>query len=223
MGPLLFIIYTNDIFLETGAENIFMYADDTLLVNARNSELQSVNHSQECFDKIITWCNVNRLTINKDKTKHLISNQKHLLNLKIQKDTEAIGNVETYEYLGFSLDRKLTMTPFLDKIIKKVSYKLYTLNIMRRYITERTALLIYKVMIMPHYDYVDFVIDSAMKEKTDRLERLHKRAIRTIEFVFEVEDKEPLSSLFIRYNLTSLYQRRTEHLLSFMYTVRTSV
>ena len=75
---------------------------------------------------------------------------------------------------------------------------------MRRYITERTALLIYKVMIMPHYDHIDFVIDSAPKEKTDRLERLHKHAIRTIEYVFEIENREPLSALLVRYNLISL-------------------
>ena len=43
-------------------------------------------------------------------------------------------------------------------------------------------------MIMPYFDYVDFVIDSATKDKTD-----------------------------LRYNLTSLYQRRVEHLLFFMY------
>ena len=63
---------------------------------------------------------------------------------------------------------------------------------MRRYISERTALLIYKVMIMPHYDYVDFVIDSATKYKTDKLERIHKRAIRTIEYTMDMENRKTL-------------------------------
>ena len=69
-------------------------------------------------------------------------------------------------------------------------------------------------MIIPHFDYVDFVIDSATKDKTDRLERLHKRAIRTIEYP---EDRAPLDELYLKYNVTSLYQRRVEHLLFFMY------
>ena len=72
-------------------------------------------------------------------------------------------------------------------------------------------------MIMPHFDYVDFVIDSAMKNKTDRLERLHKSTIRTIEYEMAPERKRPLTELYIRYNLTSLYQRRVEHLLFYMY------
>ena len=219
LGPLLFIIYTNDIFLEIDeTENIYMYADDTLLLNAGKTELQAVNQSQICFDKVIAWCDLNRLTINKDKTKHLcITNKKHILNTTIHKGVETLGNVETYEYLGFNIDRKLTMNPYVDKVIKKVSYKLYTMNIMRRYITERTALMIYKVMVMPHFDYVDFVIDSATKEKTDRLERLHKRAIRTVEYSHDADQKKTLTVLLARYNLVSLYHRRIEHLLIFMY------
>ena len=194
-----------------------MYADDTLLLNTGRSE---VERSQLCFDKIILWCNFNRLTINQNKTKHLcISKNKTSLNVSIKKDTTYLGNVDTYEYLGFSIDNHLTMSVYIDKIIKKISYKLYTMKIMRRYISETTALLIYKVMIMPHFDYVDFVIDSATKEKTNRLERLHKRAVRTIEYTVDPETRKDITELYKKYNLTSLYQRRAEHLLLFMYKI----
>ena len=59
-------------------------------------------------------------------------------------------------------------------------------------------------MIMPHFYYVDFVIDSALKNKTDRLERLHKHAVRTIEYEIVPERKRPVTELYTRYNLTSL-------------------
>ena len=77
LGPLLLIIYTNDLFFEIKpTEKVFMYADDTLLLNTGNTELTAVQHSQECFDRIINWCNLNRLTINSDKTKHLCISSK---------------------------------------------------------------------------------------------------------------------------------------------------
>ena len=121
--------------------------------------------------------------------------------------------MDTYEYLGLNIDRHLTMAGYVDKIIKKVSHKLYTLNIMRQYISERTSLLIDKVMIRPHYDYVDFVIDLASQDKTSRpSERLHKRALRTIEYTLDSVMKGPIADLFIRYN-----QRRVAHLLLFIY------
>ena len=195
-----------------------------MLLNPGNTELEAVQLSQNCFNKLIAWCNLNRLTINKEKTKHLcVSRDKHLLNFSIRKDTSCLGNVDTYDYLGFTIDNRLTMSSYLDKIIKKISYKLRTLNIMRRFITEKTALLTYKVMIMPHYDYVDFVIDSATAEKTKRLEKLHKRAIRIIEYTIDHECKKPYTELYTKYNLTSLYQRRAEHLILFMYKISKNI
>ena len=59
LGPLLFIIYTNDLFLETTPlEKMYMYADDTLLLNTGKTELQAIHHSQKWFDNIITGCNL---------------------------------------------------------------------------------------------------------------------------------------------------------------------
>ena len=79
LGPLLFIIYTNDLFFENKpTEKIIMYADDTLVINTADTELLAVQNSQNCFDRVIAWCNLNKLTINSEKAKHLcITNKKH--------------------------------------------------------------------------------------------------------------------------------------------------
>ena len=124
--------------------------------------LLPLSHGCYIRNRIIAWCNLNRLIINSAKTKHLyISNKKQLVNTTILKDQTKLGNVDAYEYLGFSKDRQLTMSTYIDKIIKKVSYKIHTLSIIRRCISEKTSSLVHKVMIMPHFEYVDFVIDSA--------------------------------------------------------------
>ena len=68
-------------------------------------------------------------------------------------------------------------------------------------------------MIMPHFDYVDFVIDSATKKCTYRIERLYKRAVRKIENSSDFENRTDYDELLKTYGLTTLYQRRTEHLL----------
>ena len=220
LGPLLFIIYTNDIFLEIDRnEELYMYADDTLLLNNGDSEFSAVQNSQYCLNKVVEWCKLNRLTLNEEKTKHLcITHRKQASStLHVDVERKALGNVDTYDYLGFCIDKKLSMSAHIDKLVKKVGYKLHTLSLMRRYITLDTALLIYKVMIMPHFDYVDFVLDSANKKCTDRLERLHKRAIHKIEYKMDIEQKESYCTLLHTYNLTTLYQRRAEHLLLFMF------
>ena len=154
------------------------------------------------------------LTLNEGKTKHLCITQKK----QIDAGGILLGNVETYDYLGFCIDKRLSMTVHIDKLVKKVGFKLHTLSLLRRYVTLHTVLLIYKVMIMPHFDYVDFVLDSANKKCTDRLERLHKRAVRKIEYKTEMEQEEVYEVLLRSYNLTTLYYRRADSITSATYT-----
>ena len=92
--------------------------------------------------------------------------------------------------LVFVLDKKLNMNSHIDKFIKKVGFKLCTLTLMRRFLTIKTALLIYEVMIIHHFDYVDFVIDSATKKCTRKIEWLHKIAVRKIENKPAFENRE---------------------------------
>ena len=72
-------------------------------------------------------------------------------------------------------------------------------------------------MILPHFDYVDFIADSATNENTEKLERLHKRAVRKIEYCQNHNEKGQYDIVLKLFGLTSLYQRRAEHLLTFIY------
>ena len=68
---------------------------------------------------IMKWCKPDRLTLNETKTKHFyITNQKHHTLLEIDADGKYLGNVDTYDYLGLCLDKKLNMHAHIAKIIK---------------------------------------------------------------------------------------------------------
>ena len=70
LGPLIFLLYVNDIFSTVKhANSMYMYADDTLLV-CKDKDLNKVTEkAQPAFQSMKTWCEANRLTINFDKTK----------------------------------------------------------------------------------------------------------------------------------------------------------
>ena len=176
------------------------------------------------MDILTSWCCKNKLTINIKKTKHMcITNKKSPLTHKIQIDQINLANVKGFEYLGIYMDNKLKMSLQIDKIFKTVSVKLHTFSLMRRFLTKKTALLLYKVMIMPHFDYVDFIIDSSTMENTEKLERLHKRAIRKIEYSECYNQKGHYETVLHNFGLTSLYQRRAEHLLTFIYKFKDDI
>ena len=73
LGPLIFILYVNDIFDSLGPEaSIHMYADDTLLM-CKADDIQVVTvKAQKFFQKMSTWCEANKLTINMAKTKYMV-------------------------------------------------------------------------------------------------------------------------------------------------------
>ena len=225
LGPLLFIIYTNDLFFEMSSnESTFMYADDTLIMSTGNTEIEAILNSQQQLNILTAWCRCNKLTINISKTKHMcITNKKTSPNLSISIDSVNLANVSTFEYLGIVIDNKLKMNYQIDNIFKKVSSKLYTFSIIIRFLSQKIALLTYTVMILPHFDYVDFILDSATNENTNKLERLHKRALRKIELCTDYTQKAEYTKILKEYGLTTLYQRRAEHLLAFVFKYKNDI
>ena len=84
MGPLLFIIYMNDICNVSELLYIIMYADDTSVIMSGNdlkSLIQTVN-SELCL--LNTWLKANKLSLNVNKTYYLVFNRARI---KIDNDT----------------------------------------------------------------------------------------------------------------------------------------
>ena len=65
---------------------------------------------------------------------------------------------------------------------KKARQKLGILYKIRKFIKSETALLLYKVVIGPHLEYWDFLIDSANQKCIDKIESLQERILRIIEY-----------------------------------------
>ena len=67
------------------------------------------------------------------------------------------------------------MINYLDVMWKRTNSKLEILSKIRRFISERTAVRIYKTMIQPHLDYIDFVVDSRSSDRVQKLDRIKKK------------------------------------------------
>ena len=63
-------------------------------------------------------------------------------------------------------------------------------------------------MIRPHFDYGDYIIDSGIQSKIEKMERIQDRIIRTFEYKHNVEERDDIDKLKTRYNIENLYIRR---------------
>ena len=220
LGPLIFILYVNDIFNSIDLEtSIHMYADDTLLM-CKAEDIHSVTvKAQEVFQKMSNWCEANKLTINVEKTKYMvIRHTKPPQEPNFKTDKTKLNTVHQYEYLGFLLDDQLSMNGYLEAMWKKTNSKLGILSKIRRFISEKTAVRIYKTMIRPHMDYIDFVVDSGSADRIRNLDTLQKKALRRIEYCVNPENRQDTEVLMEKYKIEELKLRRKRNLVKIMHT-----
>ena len=225
LGPLIFTLYVNDIFDSLNPEvSTYMYTDDTLLVCKSDDLSVATEKAQKALEEMVLWCEENKLSINLSKTKYMmIKHTKVDCKPQLKIGDYKVGTVSSYEYLGMTLDDKLTMNRYLDALWKKTNTKIVIFAKIRRFITEKTAVRIYKCMIRPHLDYIDFVIDSGSADRVQRLDNLQKKVTRKIEYCIVPENRRDINDLYRSYNIESLKLRRKRNLVKIMYSQSTDV
>ena len=218
LGPLLFLVYINDI------ENVFcdvkfqLYADDTVIYYSGKNGKNVNKILQKGVDKFIEWSEINQLTINIKKTKVMIFGSRYNIkkndNVEISIKGEILQTVPTCKYLGIYMDQNLNFNYHLKNVINTISYKLYIFSKIRTYLTEQSAIIVYKTMVLPYFDYGDVVFMFSNKKLLSKLDRLHKRGLKiSIKLSTNFSDIQ----LFNYCNISNLENRRIVHLRNFLF------
>ena len=129
LGPLLFIIFTNDLPQSVSRSILDIYGDDTTLsTSVAVSDLPTLQQRlQNDINKIADWTYGNKMVLNASKTKSLLVTGKRLEKkaldtaLKISCNSSEIEQVNSQKLLGVKLDSHLNFTEHIDDICKKVS------------------------------------------------------------------------------------------------------
>ena len=130
---------------------------------------------------------------------------------------KALDVVKNFEYLGMHIYNRLQMNKHVETLYKKARCKLGILYKIRKCISCQTSLLLYKVMIRPHLEYGDFIIDSANQVLVDNLETLQEKAIRLSEYKSR-NDRTDISKLKDMFGIEKLCIRCKHSLIKIMYS-----
>ncbi len=180
LGPLLFIIYINDIGsnIESKAR---LFADDCVLYR----EVRSTSDSktlQNDLDKLAKWSNTWQLKFNVTKCKIMrISNQKTIPIVNYYLNNTMLEWVQTFKYLGLVIDRKLT---WRDQVNHATSKATKILNLLKRNMHHSSKLAksrAFTALVLPHLEFSVAVWSPHLKKDKTRLENVQKRAARWIE------------------------------------------
>ena len=184
LGPILFILFINDLPLYIENANTDMFADDTT-VHAANKRLENLNidlqESAYSFDK---WCKLNNMYINANKTSTMILGSKYKTNtsdaIHISIENDMLASTEHQKLLGIYLDQNLTYDKEVDEICKSVSKRITLLKLLSKYVDQNSLKIYYQSYILPLFDYGCMVWGKTKKSNIDRLIKLQKRAARII-------------------------------------------
>ena len=191
LGPLLFIIYMNDIQAATSNFKAILYADDTNLVsplcsfsssNSVNSNnlsevTASINNELSCVQE---WLLINKLSVNVNKTKFMIFHHpqrkiEHLVPA-LELNSEPLERVSEFSFLGLTLDKHISWKPHVQKIANKISRIIGILRRLENILPTPVLITLYNTLILPHFHYGLLNWGFCM----GRLQLLQKRSVRVI-------------------------------------------
>ena len=195
LGPLLFLIYINDFPLSSKRFHFIMYADDTTLSTTIDSSNEDTtkNITSEInneLSKINEWLKINKLSLDKSKTKYMISKKQRANIVKpiLQIDGINIESVDHFNFLGLTLDSRMTWNNHTTNISNKCSRTIGVLNRIKHFIPLIVRILLYNTLILPHFNYCI----TAWGYQCDRIIKLQKKAIRIISISTYNAHTEPL-------------------------------
>ena len=184
LGPLLFLIYINDIVFASNIFKFIIYADDTNLstsielVAEQNpgKDISSILNNE--LSNISDWLKCNKLSLNAQKSKYMIFHKprKKLKELHLAINETEIDRVPNFDFLGLTLNENLNWKQHIDKISNRISRSIGILNRQKYFIPLHSKLHIYNALILSH---INLGILS-WGYQCERVTKLQKKAVRII-------------------------------------------
>ena len=205
LGPLLFLIYINDLPLVSNVFNMVMYADDTtLFCNIDNNVTEDVINRE--LHKVYEWLEANKLSLNVAKTKFMVFHTSNRLvrypNLLI--NGRPIERVTQFNFLGLILQSNMSWSMHTNHISLKVSKAIGIIYRLKDVYPLLVLQTLYNTLILPYFNYC-ILAWGATINNNNRLHLLQKKALRLISNSNYIAHTEPIYKNLRLLKLTDMF------------------
>ena len=194
LGPLLFLIYINDIVSGLESE-ILLFADDCSLLASGNDPSETAKQINRDLVKISRWAEMWKVNFNAAKSKDIIFSSKVFNNSPpLIFDENFIDRVNTHRHLGVYLTSNLDWSVQINDICLKANRKLSVLRHVK-FLKRNTLDLLYKITVRSIIDYALPVYANNLRlTELARLDRIQYRAAKLVTGAFHFTNKEKLNT-----------------------------
>jgi hypothetical protein len=164
-----------------------------------------LNHN---LNNIAKWFTANELTLNIKKTKYMIFGSSHILkklnNISVVYNGTILEHVQTFKYLGVTLDPTLSWNCHVNNIISKTSKKIGVIRRIKHLLPQSSLSMLGSALVLPHFDYCSSVWNNCSKFNLASLQIQQNKLAR---IVLGADLYTPIDEMLISLKWTRLSKR----------------
>ena len=218
LGPLLFNIFLNDLFLFVEKSDLSNYADGNTLYSCGNN-LEEVKQTLRGDFQIVTkWFYENYKVLNSGKC-HFMCLGKNTVNETYFFNNTEIKNSSGKKILGITIDNKLKFNSHVKNLCKKASQKIWALPRLTNHLNDSGKKLIFNAIIKFQFSYCPLVWMFCSRQTNNMINKLHERALRLV-LNDHVSDFE---ALLRTNNDVSCHHRNIQMFMTELYKIKNEI
>jgi hypothetical protein len=184
LGPLLFILYVNDLPLATSHCHMMQYADDTTLYCEEYDSAVLRFKLEEDLRDISRWVEVNQLKLNVGKTQLFVPGRKGRAkdkkDVQVSLNGELLSRSATVKCLGVAIDEGLTWKDHVASMRRKCFGCLAKLRVFSNVLPTTTKKNMFSALVLPHLDYCSTLWMECSQELQKKVEQIQNYGMRLI-------------------------------------------
>ena len=187
LGPLLFLIFINDLPNATDFLTLLFADDTTFQISGVDIDQLYLNANSE-LEKASVWFKANKLTLNVKKTKYMLFSDHNSSNCNNNlyiggQVVEQVGtncNEKYFKFVGHVIDDKFTWEGHVQHICKKLASANFGLNCSKNFLPLKIRKTLYYSLFESHLNFGNLLWGCAQNKFLDRIENLQKKCIRNV-------------------------------------------
>ena len=215
LGPLLFLLYINDIVKNIGS-NIRLFADDTSLFIIVDNPTTAALCLNSDLEKLSRWAAIWLVTFNPSKNESLLISRKinkpihpplYMQNVQIQE-------VSTHKHLGLYFSNDCSWHQHIDYIKQKAWFRIHIMRKLKFKLDRKSLETIYLTFIRPLLEYGDVIWDNCTQYEKNELDKIQNEAARITTGTTKLVS---LDNLYKEVGWQTLHRRRQDHKITLFY------
>ena len=195
LGPLLFLIYVNDLPAALSSLTPVMFADDTNLIIRGKSLTDLVRTLNSDLETLSDYFKANKLKLNVDKTKMVCFRKKNH-DFEEQQLLVTLNGIHlkcenSATFLGITLQENLSWENHCNNVANKMARNAGILNRVKKLLPLPSLCTLYNSLIFPHFAYGLEVWGACQPKHLKRIATIQKKSVRAISNAHWLSHTEP--------------------------------